>query len=53
MQIKSKESMDQTTPARSLFEIGERATAKIVADQKMNAKKSMQKIKEITKKRAA
>ena len=41
---------EEETPARSLFEIGDLATAKIKAEQKKNAQKSVAKIKEITKK---
>ena len=41
---------EEETPARSLFEIGDLATAKIKAEQKANAQKSVAKIKEITKK---
>ena len=43
--------MREDAPARSLFEIGERATAKIMHENKINAKKSVDKIKKLTEER--
>ena len=42
---------EEDKPGVSLFEIGDRATKKIKEEQKANAKKSVDKIAEITKKR--